>query len=106
MHEIPDITRNGYIFTDGCGDISSDFADQIAKMLDLESTPSAFQVTNLPCYHKSTFSINLKYDIQFEENFENYKSTKLKLFFQVEKKNYKIIELFPNRKISKKLCVT
>jgi RNA-dependent RNA polymerase len=45
MKEMPDITRNGYIFTDGSGEISPDFASQISKSLGLESTPSAFQVT-------------------------------------------------------------
>jgi RNA-dependent RNA polymerase len=46
MQEIPDIERNGYNFTDGCGFISPDYAEKIANTLNLTFVPSAFQVSN------------------------------------------------------------
>ena len=41
---IPDITNDEYCFSDGCGEISSDYANEIAEKLGLEETPSLFQV--------------------------------------------------------------
>lgn len=44
MTEIPDIKRNGYIFSDGIGKISSIIALAISNALGLHDIPSAFQV--------------------------------------------------------------
>jgi len=50
MKEIPDIevedpkTGTKYIFTDGCGEISGDYLEQIASIMNLNSVPSAIQV--------------------------------------------------------------
>lgn len=40
----PNMMRNGYCFSDGCGLIASDLADQVARKLKLKTTPSAFQI--------------------------------------------------------------
>lgn len=41
---IPDVKRNTYIFSDGIGKISADFACKVAKKCGFSSTPSAFQI--------------------------------------------------------------
>jgi RNA-dependent RNA polymerase len=40
---IPDIERNGYCFTDGCGFISQDLANKLAPLFGF-SQASAFQI--------------------------------------------------------------
>lgn len=37
-------------FSDGVGRISKEYADRIAKALDLHLTPSCYQVSNQPIY--------------------------------------------------------
>ena len=52
MLSIPDVTRNGYVFTDGCGLISCELAKSVATELkqlnklnsQAHSTPSAYQL--------------------------------------------------------------
>ncbi|GBC04988.1 hypothetical protein RclHR1_00060001 [Rhizophagus clarus] len=43
IEEIPDIERNGYVFSDGIGKISPSLAKKIAYKLELKYIPSAFQ---------------------------------------------------------------
>ena len=42
--DLPDIIRNGYTFSDGCGRIAPGFACQVAKMLNLSQVPTAYQI--------------------------------------------------------------
>ncbi|KAL3678732.1 hypothetical protein R1sor_021688 [Riccia sorocarpa] len=43
--QIPDVKRNNYVFSDGCGKISPTFAPEVAKWLKLEANPpSAYQI--------------------------------------------------------------
>lgn len=44
MKEIPDIVRNGYVFSDGIGKISPHIATAIANAMDLPEVPTAYQV--------------------------------------------------------------
>ena len=41
---VPDIIRNEYCFSDGCGQVSKEFAERIAKCLGLSFIPCSFQV--------------------------------------------------------------
>ncbi|KAL1294551.1 hypothetical protein HN51_055332 [Arachis hypogaea] len=41
---IPDVEFNGYVFSDGIGKISLEFAKKVAKKCGYSSTPSAFQI--------------------------------------------------------------
>ncbi|CAG8486874.1 30761_t:CDS:2 [Gigaspora margarita] len=41
--EIPDIIRNGYVFSDGIGKISPKLAKTVAEILEFKYVPSAFQ---------------------------------------------------------------
>ncbi|KAL1346808.1 hypothetical protein HN51_020353 [Arachis hypogaea] len=41
---IPDVEFNGYVFSDGIGKISREFAKKVAKKCGYSSTPSAFQI--------------------------------------------------------------
>ncbi|XP_030548273.1 RNA-dependent RNA polymerase 6-like [Rhodamnia argentea] len=44
-HNLPDIERNGYCFSDGIGTITPDLAREVAEKLKLElDTPSAYQI--------------------------------------------------------------
>ncbi|KAI6680174.1 hypothetical protein NL676_034055 [Syzygium grande] len=44
-HDLPDIERNGYCFSDGFGTITPDLAREVAEKLKLElDTPSAYQI--------------------------------------------------------------
>lgn len=43
VQQIDDITRNGYVFSDGCGRISVFLATMIAREFGLERYPSAYQ---------------------------------------------------------------
>lgn len=42
--DLPDVERNGYTFSDGCGRIAPVFASQVAKMLNLSQVPTAYQI--------------------------------------------------------------
>ena len=44
LQKVPDIERNGYCFTDGCGEISLDLAEKISEELKLDDIPSVFQI--------------------------------------------------------------
>ncbi|KAH9666212.1 RNA-dependent RNA polymerase 6 [Citrus sinensis] len=45
-HELPDIKRNGYVFSDGIGKITPDLAMEVAQILKLDGSPppSAYQI--------------------------------------------------------------
>ncbi|CAG8497276.1 1681_t:CDS:2 [Cetraspora pellucida] len=43
INEIPDIIRNGYVFSDGIGKISPHLARTVAQVLGFKHVPSAFQ---------------------------------------------------------------
>eukprot|EP00906_Rhabdomonas_costata_P036919 RCo051825 len=43
LHQIPDVVRDGFCFTDGVGVMGSGLADQIRKVLGLPFVPSALQ---------------------------------------------------------------
>ncbi|GAY59887.1 hypothetical protein CUMW_197900 [Citrus unshiu] len=45
-HELPDIKRNGYVFSDGIGKITPDLAMEVAQKLKLDGSPppSAYQI--------------------------------------------------------------
>ena len=49
--EIPDIERNGFNFTDGCGGISKDLADQVKEGVGIveENLPSVYQIRYQGC---------------------------------------------------------
>ncbi|KAK3043716.1 hypothetical protein RJ639_001912 [Escallonia herrerae] len=48
--ELPDIKRNGYVFSDGIGKISSDLAREVAERLQLSvNPPSAYQIRYAGC---------------------------------------------------------
>ncbi|KAK3009291.1 hypothetical protein RJ639_013141 [Escallonia herrerae] len=48
--ELPDIKRNGYVFSDGIGKISPDLAREVAERLQLSvSPPSAYQIRYAGC---------------------------------------------------------
>eukprot|EP00397_Hematodinium_sp_SG-2012_P000123 GEMP01000123.1.p1 GENE.GEMP01000123.1~~GEMP01000123.1.p1 ORF type:complete len:2580 (+),score=731.62 GEMP01000123.1:47-7741(+) len=42
--EVKDITRNGHVFTDGCGRMRRAEADDVARAIGLDVTPSAYQI--------------------------------------------------------------
>ncbi|KAI9207883.1 RNA dependent RNA polymerase-domain-containing protein [Polychytrium aggregatum] len=77
---IPDVLRNGYCFSDGVGLISQDKAEEIAHILRLETTPSAFQiryggakgmVTVWPAEVMGEYDIKLRPSmVKFEANYE------------------------------------
>ncbi|GMG99002.1 hypothetical protein Nepgr_000842 [Nepenthes gracilis] len=47
--ELPDIERNQYVFSDGIGIITPDLADEVAKKLQLNNTPCAYQIRYAGC---------------------------------------------------------
>ncbi|XP_024404007.1 RNA-dependent RNA polymerase 6 isoform X2 [Physcomitrium patens] len=44
VRKLPDVVRNGYIFSDGCGMIAPDFALRVSLSLKLDYTPSVYQI--------------------------------------------------------------
>ncbi|KAG0556960.1 hypothetical protein KC19_11G091000 [Ceratodon purpureus] len=46
---LPDVHRNGYIFSDGCGRIAPKFALQVSESLKLDHTPSLYQIRYAGC---------------------------------------------------------
>ncbi|GKV20473.1 hypothetical protein SLEP1_g30597 [Rubroshorea leprosula] len=47
--EIPDIGRNGYVFSDGIGSMTPDLAVEVAEKLKLEIRPCAYQIRYAGC---------------------------------------------------------
>jgi RNA-dependent RNA polymerase len=61
VEDIPDITSpdGRYTFTDGCGEISFDYAQAVANALEIAEVPSAFQV-RFSTFFSFSFFIYLK----------------------------------------------
>jgi hypothetical protein len=47
VENIPDILRNDFCFSDGCGQISREYAEKITQSLHLDYVPCYFQVTSI-----------------------------------------------------------
>ncbi len=64
--EIPDIERNGYCFSDGCGTLSPDLAERVADCLAAagripeDFVPSAFQIRWRGCKGMLTVDTKLR----------------------------------------------
>jgi hypothetical protein len=43
-YNVPDVENDEYNWTDGCGELGEEIAEKIAEKLQLNSTPSVFQV--------------------------------------------------------------
>ena len=46
---LPDVIRNEYVFSDGCGRIAPEFALKVSKSLKLDHTPSLYQIRYAGC---------------------------------------------------------
>ncbi|EPS37403.1 hypothetical protein H072_8901 [Dactylellina haptotyla CBS 200.50] len=71
--DIPDVERNGYCFTDGCGSISQSAAQLIAaelKLLKDEAPPSCFQFRLGGCKGILAVDLNLKKGETKEASFQ------------------------------------
>lgn len=49
-------TSHGWNWTDGCGEMSADYMNEIAASLGIQPTPSAFQVSRRRFLSKKKFS--------------------------------------------------
>lgn len=47
--KLPEVERNGYVFSDGCGRIAPEFALQVSESLKLDHTPSVYQIRYAGC---------------------------------------------------------
>ena len=112
--EIDDITRNGFIFSDGVGLISFKYAKKVSEELGLEYIPSAFQIRfggykgivvahpiskddkiyfkEFQCYNNSDYNYEKKFNDKFLNSFEDC----LKNINYNEKNNDKKIEVNEN----------
>lgn len=46
---LPDVERNGYVFSDGCGRVAPEFALKVSNTLKLDHTPSLYQIRYAGC---------------------------------------------------------
>jgi len=70
---IPDIQRNGHLFTDGAGQISVDLAEEVTKSLGLPMCPTAFQIRFQGCKGVLSVSPNHKQNsVAFRESMRKF----------------------------------